>query len=381
MVSAGADMGLNDEIKQRRAEISSDGYSMSVGELISMYENGELNIRPQFQRFFRWTPYQRSRLIESLLLKIPIPSIFVSQRQDGIWDVIDGQQRLSTILQLVGVLKDANGNRLEPLKLAKTKFLPSLLDKTWSGTDCSGIGRANQLLIKRSKIDVKIILRESSEASKYELFQRLNSGGSPLSEQEMRNVIMIMVNPSFYEWIETLALDENFLLCTALSDRAREERYDLELITRFLALRKRPNSRLHIDDLGNFLDDEAERFAGDESFDTTEEQEVFATTFGLLAENYGDDIFRRYDRTKKRHLGGFLISAFEVFAIGLGSKIYSTDASLDSTQLRKVVRNTWSDPNFINNVGSGTSARRRIPVVIPYARRRLAKCLSVPSRN
>ena len=79
-------MGLNEEINQRRAEISSDGYSMSVGELISMYENGELNIRPQVQRFFRWTPYQRSRLIESLLLKIPIPSIFVSQRQDGVWD-------------------------------------------------------------------------------------------------------------------------------------------------------------------------------------------------------------------------------------------------------------------------------------------------------
>ncbi|MDE0448410.1 MAG: DUF262 domain-containing protein [Spirochaetaceae bacterium] len=374
-------MGLSDEINQRRAEISSDGYSMSVGELISMYENGELNIRPQFQRFFRWTPYQRSRLIESLLLKIPIPSIFVSQRQDGVWDVIDGQQRLSTILQLVGILKDADGNRLDPLKLAKTKFLPSLLDKTWSGTDCSGIGRDNQLLIKRSKIDVKIILRESSEASKYELFQRLNSGGSPLSEQEMRNVIMIMVNPSFYEWMETLALDENFLLCTALSDRAREERYDLELITRFLALRKRPNSRLHIDDLGNFLDDEAERFAGDESFDTTEEQAVFTTTFGLLAAHYGDDIFRRYDRTKKRHLGGFLISAFEVFAIGLGSRINSTDASLDSTQLKKVVRNTWSDPDFIDNVGSGISASRRIPVVIPYARRRLAKCLSAPSRS
>ncbi len=374
-------MGLSDEINQRRAEISSDGYSMSVGELISMYENGELNIRPQFQRFFRWTPYQRSRLIESLLLKIPIPSIFVSQRQDGVWDVIDGQQRLSTILQLVGILKDADGNRLDPLKLAKTKFLPSLLDKTWSGTDCSGIGRDNQLLIKRSKIDVKIILRESSEASKYELFQRLNSGGSPLSEQEMRNVIMIMVNPSFYEWMESLALDENFLLCTALSDRAREERYDLELITRFLALRKRPNSRLHIDDLGNFLDDEAERFAGDESFDTTEEQAVFTTTFGLLAAHYGDDIFRRYDRTKKRHFGGFLIFAFEVFAIGLGSRINSTDASLDSTQLKKVVRNTWSDPDLINNVGSGISASRRIPVVIPYARRRLAKCLSAPSRS
>ena len=374
-------MGLNEEINQRRAEISSDGYSMSVGELISMYESGELNIRPQFQRFFRWTLYQRSRLIESLLLKIPIPSIFVSQRQDGVWDVIDGQQRLSTILQLVGVLKDADGKRLDPLKLARTKFLPSLLDKTWDGTEDNSIGRDNQLLVKRSKIDVKIILRESSEASKYELFQRLNSGGSPLSEQEMRNVIVIMVNPSFYEWMEGLARDENFLLCTALSDRAREERYDMELVTRFLALRKRPNSRLHIDDLGNFLNDEAERFASDKSFDTTKEERMFATTFRLLSENYGDDIFRRYDRTKRRHLGGFLISAFEVFAIGLGSRIKDKAGTVDRERLKRVVQSTWSDPKFLDNVGSGISASRRIPVVIPYARRRLATCLSAPNRN
>ena len=84
---------------------------------------------------------------------------------------------------------------------------------------------------------------------------------------------MIMVNPSFNEWIETLAQDENFLVCTALSDRARQERYDLELVTRFLTLRKRPASRLHFDDLGNFLDDEAERFASDKSYNTRKRSE------------------------------------------------------------------------------------------------------------
>ena len=108
---------------------------------------------------------------------------------------------------------------------------------------------------------------------------------------------------------------------------------------------------------------------------------MFTTTFRLLSENYGDDIFRRYDRAKKRHLGGFLISAFEVFAISLGSRIKSTHAIVDSKRLKKVVQGTWSDPDFINNVGSGISASRRIPVVIPYARRRLATCLSAPNRD
>ena len=83
-------MPLSDEITRRRQEIFSDGYSMSVGELISMYEHDQLDLHPQFQRFFRWTNLQKSRLIESLLLGIPVPSIFVSQRNDGVWDVIDG---------------------------------------------------------------------------------------------------------------------------------------------------------------------------------------------------------------------------------------------------------------------------------------------------
>ena len=102
---------------------------MSVGELISMYEHDELDLHPQFQRFFRWTNLQKSRLIESLLLGIPVPSIFVSQRTDGVWDVIDGLQRLSTILQFVGILKDENGNLKEPLYLTATDYLPSLNER------------------------------------------------------------------------------------------------------------------------------------------------------------------------------------------------------------------------------------------------------------
>ena len=174
-------MTLNEEIKKHRSHIRSDGYAMSVGELISMYQSGEIDVRPQFQRFFRWTESQKSRLIESLLLGIPIPSIFVSQREDGVWDAIDGQQRLSTIFQFVGILRGENGAIRDPLTLTETRYLKALGGKTWSENSGSGsgIGQDNQLLIKRSKIDVKIILRESSDDSKYELFQRLNTGGFP----------------------------------------------------------------------------------------------------------------------------------------------------------------------------------------------------------
>ena len=98
-------MSLDQEIKDRGSEIHSDGYAMSIGELMNLYRDGELDIHPEFQRFYRWSVEQKSRLIESILLGIPIPSIFVSQREDGVWDVIDGVQRLSTILEFAGELK------------------------------------------------------------------------------------------------------------------------------------------------------------------------------------------------------------------------------------------------------------------------------------
>jgi hypothetical protein len=91
---------LKDQISARARQIRTDGYGMSIGEVISLYKNDEIDIHPEFQRIYRWNDEQKSRLIESILLGIPIPPIFVSQRSDGVWDVIDGVQRLSTILEI-----------------------------------------------------------------------------------------------------------------------------------------------------------------------------------------------------------------------------------------------------------------------------------------
>ena len=124
-------MSLKEEIDARRAEIRSDGYPMSIGELINLYRDDELDIHPEFQRFYRWSDEQKSRLIESILLGIPIPTIFVSQREDGVWDVIDGLQRLSTIFQMVGILRDEKGELVPPLVLKRTKYLPSLEGLKW----------------------------------------------------------------------------------------------------------------------------------------------------------------------------------------------------------------------------------------------------------
>src|SRR5664279_1813136 len=165
-----ANMGLQEEIDKTRAEIRSDGYAISIGEWISIYEKGELDIHPEFQRFFRWSLRQKSRLIESLLLGVPIPQIFVAQRPDGVWDVVDGLQRLSTIFELAGVLLDEQKQKVTALTLEGTTYLPSLLGRRWEDDDHpdQSLTTTQRLLIKRAKINVSIILKESDEMAKYE---------------------------------------------------------------------------------------------------------------------------------------------------------------------------------------------------------------------
>jgi uncharacterized protein with ParB-like and HNH nuclease domain len=196
-------MSLQAQIDKKRKEIKTDGYPMSIGEWLSMYERDELDIHPEFQRYYRWSAEQKTSLIESILLGIPLPPIFVSQRSDGVWDVVDGLQRLSTIFQFVGILKDEDGENIDPLVLEGTKYLPALNGISWENEDepKKAIPKDLQLVIKRSKISASIILKESDETAKFDLFQRLNTGGSELSPQEVRNCLLMMMNKPMFDWL------------------------------------------------------------------------------------------------------------------------------------------------------------------------------------
>lgn len=350
-------MSLEDEVDTHRKSIRTDGYPMSVGELSTMYRDGELELHPEFQRFFRWSPRQKSKLIESLLLGIPIPSVFVHQRDDGVWDVVDGLQRLSAIFEVMGILKGDDGNVLPPMGLEGTKYLPSLSGKTWGANeaDVNGIGGTLQRVLKRAKLDVKIVLRESDADTKLELFQRLNTGGTPLSGQELRNCQIIMVNSSTLDRIRELAEEESFKNSVALSDRNIEEQYDLELVIRFVTLRQRdPNATLG--DLGPFLDDAMIAIARDQGFNWQKEMEVFKATFSAIADSCEDNAFRRYNPGRDRFTGGFSVSAFEVLALGLGYLFES--AAYTPPNLVEKAKSLWRDHNLVQDMRGRRSGER-----------------------
>lgn len=366
----GKNMTLAKEIEAKRREIRTDGYSMSIGEWISLYEKGELDIHPEFQRFYRWTSTQKTNLIESILLGIPLPPIFVSQRSDGVWDVVDGLQRLSTIFQLLGILKDEKNKLIEPLVLQPTKYLPSLKDMQWENKNESkkSLSSDTQLSIKRSKLAVSIILKESDTNAKYDLFQRLNTGGSELSPQEVRNCLLIMLNKRMYEWLKELSQHESFRFATSLSDRPLEEAYDVELALRFMIFFAIEEEGLAgMRDIGAFLTDQMITIASDKKYPYAKNEEVFRKTFDTLAEVAGEDSFKRYNKIKKRHEGGFLLSQFEVVALGIAFNIKNGSAVARS-KIKTTTSSIWSDKRYTDWSSSGVNASRRVSKLVPLGR-------------
>lgn len=363
-------MSLIEEIDSRRREIRTDGYAMSIGEWISLYEKNELDIHPEFQRFFRWSDSQKTNLIESILLGIPLPPIFVSQRASGVWDVVDGLQRLSTIFQLLGILKDEKGKAVTPLVLKGTKYLPSLDGLQWQDekNPKKSLPQEAQLSLKRSKISVSIILKESDENAKYDLFQRLNTGGSELSPQEVRNCLLLMINKKMFEWLRGLSQYEPFKHVTALSDRPIEESYDVELVLRFMVLHALDEKGFQrIGDVGVFLTDEMTGLARNRKFAYKLNEQVFKKTFDLLASSVGENAFKRFSTTKSRHEGGFLLSQFEVVALGLANNIRK-NTQLPTTKIAAAVSGIWSDKRYTAWSSSGINASRRVPKLIPLGR-------------
>ena len=372
--SLGPTNGLQTEIDQRRREIQTEGYPMSVGELVNLYRDGELDIHPEFQRFFRWTPKQKSRFIESLLLGIPIPSIFVYQRIDGVWDVIDGLQRLSTIFEFMGLLINESGVTAPQSRLVATEYLPSLDGRLWQaqGSGDVGLDPQQQRLIKRAAIDVKIVRRESDEATKFDLFQRLNTGGSQLSDQEVRNCLLIMAEAGYYRWLLDLKLNEHFQAAIAVSDRAAAEQYDMELALRFLVVKDLDDSDLRaIGDMNDFLNTRSVADAKRPEYSRSEHGQDFIDTFHLIDEALADASFRRYDAVKGRFLGGFSVSAYEAVTSGVYTNLSEwrdLEATARAEALGRRVQDLWAAPEFRENSGSGVRASTRLPKIVPFAR-------------
>mgnify|MGYP000117875523 CR=1 FL=1 len=278
-------------------------------------------------------------------------------------------QRLSTILEFSGVLKGPEGEKVEPSTLEGTKFLPSLSDKRWQvwNEGDSAIDKSMQMQIKRARIRVEILLKESDENAKYELFQRLNTGGAQLSEQEVRNCVAVMINAEFYKLLKKLAEIDDFTKTVNQTEKAIEKQAGVELVLRYFAFKHHPYKKGL--DVHEYLDEALVELSKNDEVDWDEEETLFTKTFSLLNESLGDKAFKRWDG---HSFGGkFLMSLYETIAFGISQNLDEIENKGRDEQKEFVItraKELWNDPVFDKNSGAGIRGTTRLAKLLPMAK-------------
>ena len=197
----------------------------SLGAVYSMVTGGAIDISPHYQRRDRWSPKKQSALIESFLLNVPVPPVFLSEDEYGQYSVIDGKQRITAICDfLAGELRLTNLDSFIELEACYFNDLPQPLQ--------------NALLI-RPYIRVTTLLKQSDPMLKYEVFLRLNTGGDSLKPQEIRNVAY---SGPLNDMLFSLS-DEPFLKDRLKITNSKSAAYrnmdDVEHVLRFFVLNER----------------------------------------------------------------------------------------------------------------------------------------------
>lgn len=359
---------LQEQIDTMSKSIKTDSYPMSIGELAALYKDGDLDISPVYQRMFRWDMEQQSALIESILLQIPIPPIYVYQSEDGKWNLIDGQQRLSTIFKFMGILKkdmhdvddeETNEDLYEREPLTRTKFLPALEGKYWEDDDPEkSLTDAQRRYIKRSKILIIIIDKSSDSFAQYEMFQRLNTGGSHLSPQEIRNCLLVVKNEDVYRWFKTLSENEDFRNAVPISEKDADEQGYIELVVKYFVLRYSEFEVSDSENYNNFITDEILSLIDDKKIEREKDEDIFKRTFKLIFDTMGENAFKRYNPEKDTHCGPVLVGAYEAIVPGVSENIEYYEKNHE--MLKKCIDDIYTSKEYNDATKRGVRPVARI---------------------
>jgi hypothetical protein len=208
-------------------KISSWGADLSFRELINRYDDNEL-VKPELQRYYVWDRVEASRFIDSILLGLPVPSIFLAKTVDEKLLIIDGYQRLMTVRDFVkGIFSDDKST----FSLSKS----AKIHERWRGKSFEQLEDQDKRKIKNTTIHAIIFMQQHPtprDTSLYQIFERINTSGRSLLPQEIRNcVYQGPLNSLLFK------LNENKKWRELLNSPNRDSRMrDLELILRFFAL-------------------------------------------------------------------------------------------------------------------------------------------------
>ena len=338
------DEKLESVVTNLRNNLTTDRLDMSYGEIISMYETDEIIISPQFQRLFRWNTEKRTRFIESIILGIPITPIFVAEDNDGKWELVDGLQRISSILSFFGVLKNSNTNNRWTLEAG------SLIGEL-EGYDIDTLPEKYIRNIKRTYCRVEIIKWDSNYDMRYELFNRLNTGGAALTDQEIRNCIFRGTSEKFNDLLKELTLTEGFRELINIGEIKVQELYEEELILRFFFFFYTDLSEIKAKNISFFMTDFMENTIKNNSFNYEEGKEIFSRTINIL-KLLDSNIFRFRNNQ-------FSTSLYDSIMIGIAQNIEKYE-KMDLELIKGKIDTLKNCEDFKKYIGAAASSKSRL---------------------
>jgi hypothetical protein len=321
---------------------------LPLGTLADMVQNGAIDLQPGFQRRERWSHEKQSALIESFLLNVPVPPVYLSEEANGTYTAIDGKQRLRAI-------SDFMHNRFRLRKLEQ------LLDAEGAEFEELPTEITNALKL-RPFLRVVTLLKQTDPLLKYEVFLRLNRGGESLNNQEIRNVAFRgPLNDTVYELSQENFLKQQLKITDEKSASFREMA-DAEFVLRFLALR---------DDYTNFsgsLVREMDEFMrAHQQANPNEIAKIknhFRTALSRCQELWGDHAFHRPEGNGWRDQALAGMYDAQMVAASLISQAQFQKAANRSADVIAVTRKLFDEPEFDKAVKTGTNTPARVKLRI-----------------
>lgn len=311
------------------AEVNISQKPINVYNLMERLVNDEIDLKPGFQRHGNlWSLQKQSQLIESLMLKIPIPAFYFNAADDDRWIVIDGLQRLSAFQNFLVGYADENGNSKKEV-FSGLQYL-----KDFNGFTFDDLPRQYVRRIKETSVIAFTVEKGTPDEVVFNIFQRINTGGVVLNDQEIRQALY---QGKSTQLIQELANSEEFLQATQYAISA-DRMIDREYATRFLAFTEIDYRKEYKGNIDNFLIKALKLVNTYDENSIAEIEDHFKKIMNYCTLIFGRFAFRKYNEYKRR--GPINKAIFEIWAVCF--------SELSEKQLDKIAAHK---ENFIERFG------------------------------
>lgn len=336
------------QLEKERRTVSFDTYDLAVRQILEMTGSKDINIAPEYQRKFVWEDTRQSEFVESVFLGIPVPSVFMATNKDSTWEVVDGVQRLSTLVHFAGT-DDQRNSVLGSSHSLVLKGLEKLT--TFNDLSFHGLPKSIQLAFMTRPVRVTVLNDKSDMGVRFDLFERLNSGGVKLQEQEIRNCVY---RGPFNDVLKELAADVHFRQVVKLSAADKTNGTLEEYVLRFFAFLD--NYRGFDHSVRDFLNSYMEK--ANQAMPSSVAQGIFSLTFKFLAKELPRGIIRHRKITP--------VNLYEAIAVGTGL-VFSRGVKPKAGVLPVLLR----DQTIKELTTGGTNSRKMVLGRIELVRDRL----------